>query len=330
MDNDGGSFSGDSDWTYSARLPVVIPATRPPVAARVWRLARPHWRLVLVAALASTVGILTATLSPYHNKLSAVAPPSLPAHDASSNAGANHAPVTTKLIAKPSAGIDGETCKATFRAPQLVVGVPPALLPTGEPASLGLTVDGAPEGAELVICGFAAKTLISAGHSIDEKTWTLPVAELAYATLLPPPGFVGPMRLAVVLVNTDKSIADRRTLILQWLPPTPAPPAVASMSPMPAKNDISEINKGLEEGKRLKAAGNLALARGIFQRYAQRGDSRAAFLLAETYDPISLARRQLLPPESDPELARIWYRKAAEGGSHEANARLERMATWTW
>jgi hypothetical protein len=331
MDNDGGGFDRDGEWTYNARLPAVIPVTRSPIAAQVLRFVRPPWRLLLVAALASCVGVLTAMLSPYHNKLSAVAPPSppsTPTRDEASNANAidsaSHAPTTNRLIATASAGIDSEACQATFRAPQLVVSVPPALLPTDQPASLGLTVDGAQEGAELVVCGFTAKSLFSAGHSIDEKAWTVPVSELAYATLIPPQGFVGPMRLAVVLVNTDRSIADRRTLTLQWLPPIPAPAAVASM---PARNDISDINKRLEEGKRLKAAGNLALARGIFLRYAQEGDSRAAFLLAETYDPISLAKRQLLPPESDPELARIWYRKS---GSQEANARLERLATWTW
>src|SRR5262249_23751804 len=161
------------------------------------------------------VGIVTATLWPYHSKVSTVAPPSLPAHDEASNAAANHAPITTKLIARPSAGIDGEACQAAFRAPQLVVSVPPALLPADEPASLGLTVDGAPEGAELILCGFVAKSLFSVGHSVDETAWTVPVAELAYATLIPPRGFVGPMRLDVVLLNTNKSIADRRTLNLQ-------------------------------------------------------------------------------------------------------------------
>src|SRR5262249_29888129 len=158
--------------------------------------------------------------------------------------------IANKLIVKPAAGIDREACQATFRAPQLVMSVPPALLPANEPASLGLTVDGAQEGAELVICGFAPKSLFSAGHSIDEKAWTVPVSDLAYASLIPPRDFVGPMRLAVALVNTDKSIADRRTLNLQWLPPTPAPASVASMSPMPTKNDIADINKRLEEGKR--------------------------------------------------------------------------------
>src|SRR5215467_8513854 len=119
MDNDdGGKSNGDSDRTYNARLPAIIPVTRPSSAARLWRFVRPPWRLILVAGLASGVGILTATLRPYHNKYAGVVPPSPPAHEEASNAGvvppsppaheeasnagANH-PTTTKLIAKPSA-----------------------------------------------------------------------------------------------------------------------------------------------------------------------------------------------------------------------------------
>jgi len=41
-----------------------------------------------------------------------------------------------------------------------------------------------------------------------------------------------------------------------------------------------------------------------------------------------LAKRQLLPPESNLELARSWYRKASDLGSQEANARLERLLNW--
>jgi TPR repeat protein len=179
-------------------------------------------------------------------------------------------------------------------------------------------VESAPDGAQLIVCGFAAKSLFSAGQSIDEKTWTMPVSDVADATVLPPPGFVGPMKLVVALLNPDMSFADRRVVYLQWLPQTPGAQA------MPR---IAEINEQLEEGKRLKAAGNLAAARAIFLGLA-RSDSRAAFLLAETYDPISLAKHQLPPPDSDLEMARLWYRRSAERGSPEANARLERLANW--
>jgi hypothetical protein len=196
----------------------------------------------------------------------------------------------------------------------------PTLLPADEPASLGVTVDGAPADARLLMCGFAAKSVFSAGHSLDGRTWTLPVSELTYAALFPPRGFVGLMRLAVVLMNGDNSPVDRRTLNLQWLPRTPlTPPA----------SDTSDAKPDLEDGIRLKTAGNLPLARGIFRRYAQ-ADPRAAFLLTETYDPISLARRQLMPPDSDLAAARLWYRRAAELGAQEANVRLERLEKWTW
>jgi TPR repeat protein len=200
-----------------------------------------------------------------------------------------------------------------------VVSGPPTVLPAEAPASLGLRVDSAPDGARLVICGFAAKSLFSAGRAIDEKTWTMPVSDVADATLLPPQGFVGPMNLVVVLLNPDMSLADRRSLHLQWLPQTLGKQA------MPR---IAEVNQQLEEGKRHQAAGDLAGARAIFLRLAQSGDSRAAFLLAETYDPISLAKHQLLPPDSDLEKARLWYRRASERGSPEANSRLERLANW--
>jgi hypothetical protein len=275
---------------------------------------------------------MSATLWPLRTKLVAVGavgrptPSRDPARDAASQAAvptsgdsAVPTPVTIRATTTPSIGIDGDICRASFSAPQLVVSGPSTVLPAEAPAALRVTVDGAADNAQVVICGFAAKSVFSAGRSIDEKTWTMPVSDLADANLIPPRGFVGPMKLVVVLVNADKSLADRRALQLQWLPQTPG--AVA----MPR---IAEVNAQLEEGKRHRAAGDLAGARAIFLRLAQNGDSRAAFLLAETYDPISLAKHQLLPPDSDPEKARLWYRRASQSGSLEANARLERLSNW--
>jgi len=355
MDNDGGDNNNNdnnSGRAFSARLPAIIPPARPPVAVPRWRFALPHWRLIAVAALASGVGIVTATLWPFENKLGPVvhpsaqgyapttadsaarpstAPPPTTSHPATTPSTA--APSTTapsvatpsattpstiaRIATTPKTGIDG-VCHASFPAPQLVVSGQPTLLPADAPASLGLRVDRAPDGARLVICGFAARSLFSAGRSVDEKTWTMRISDVADATLLPPKGFVGPMKLVVALLNPDMSLADRRSLQLQWLPQTPSTQAMPRMV---------EVNEQLEEGKRLKTAGNLAAARAIFLRLAQ-SDSRAAFLLAETYDPISLAKHQLPPPDSDLEKARLWYRRSAERGSPEANARLERLTNW--
>src|SRR5262249_20133323 len=149
------------------------------------------------------------------------------------------APSTTTASTMTRIASTGDVCHAGFPTPQLLVNGPPTVLPAEAPASLGLKVDSAPDGAQLVICGFAAKSLFSVGRPIDEKTWTMPVSDTARATLLPPKGFVGLMKLVVALLNPDMSLADRRSLHLQWLPQTLA---------IPATPRLAEVNERLEEG----------------------------------------------------------------------------------
>jgi hypothetical protein len=142
--------------------------------------------------------------------------------------------------------------------------------------------------------------------------------------IMPPRGFVGPMDIGVMLVNTDKSLADRKVVHLQWLPQAqPAP-----QTPATPLHDFGKHDTLLSYAAHLKAIGNLADARQIFNRVAQAGDPRGAFMLAESYDPISLAKHQLLPKDSDLELARIWYRKAFDLGSPDAPGRLDRLTNW--
>ena len=56
------------------------------------------------------------------------------------------------------------------------------------------------------------------------------------------------------------------------------------------------------------------------------GDSRAAFRLAETYDPLVVDK--LLSAGADVTTARIWYAKANDLGFLQARERLERLARW--
>jgi uncharacterized protein YjbI with pentapeptide repeats len=235
------------------------------------------------------------------------------------------APVLVRpAAAEPSVQSVYDTCHAKVSGPQLVLNLNRTVLRSGEPASLGLRVDNAHDGARLLICGFAAQSVFSTGHSLDESAWTIPAAMAADATILPPRGFAGPMDLSVLLLNADKSLADRRVVHLQWLPP--AQPSSQATAPPP--RDAAGQDPLLSYGAHLRAIGSLADARQVFSRVAQKGDPRGAFLLAETYDPISLAKHQLLPKDSDIELARIWYRKATELGSQDAPSRLERLTNW--
>jgi hypothetical protein len=224
----------------------------------------------------------------------------------------------------PPAQIAQDACHVNSPKPQIVMNPPRTVLPADEPASLGLTVDGPANGAYFIICGYAARSVFSVGHAVGENTWTIPASMIAEATIMPPHGFAGPMDLAVTLMNIDRSLADRKTVHLQWRPQArPAPQAL----PVP-RREFANHDPLLTYGSHLKAIGNLIDARQIFSRVAQSGDPRGAFLLAETYDPISLAKHQLLPKDSDLELARVWYRKASDLGSPDAAGRLERLTNW--
>jgi hypothetical protein len=235
------------------------------------------------------------------------------------------APVPVRpAAAEPSVQTVYDACHAKLSGPQLVLNLNRTVLRSGEPASLGLRVDNAHDGARLLICGFAAQSVFSIGHSLDENAWTIPAAMATDATILPPRGFAGPMDLSVLLLNADESLADRKVVHLQWLPQA-QPSSQTAALPL---RDVAGQDSLLSYGTHLKAIGSLADARQVFSRVAQRGDPRGAFMLAETYDPISLAKHQLLPKDSDIELARVWYRKATELGSQDAPGRLERLTNW--
>jgi hypothetical protein len=220
----------------------------------------------------------------------------------------------------PPAHVAQDACRVNAPKPQIVMNPARAVFRSDEVASLGLTVDGPAKGAHFVICGYAARTVFSVGHAVGENAWTIPASMIADATIVPPHGFAGPMDLTVTLMNTDKSLADRKTVHLQWQPALQAQAA--------PRRELANHDSLLEYGAHLKATGNLGDARQIFIRVAQMGDPRAAFMLAETYDPIALAKHQLLPKDSDLELARVWYRKASDLGSPDAPGRLERLTNW--
>jgi TPR repeat protein len=75
----------------------------------------------------------------------------------------------------------------------------------------------------------------------------------------------------------------------------------------------------------LEATGDLAGARLVLSRAAEAGNARAAFMLAETYDPLELAKLGERGLASNLAAARIWYAKANDLGWKEAAARLERL-----
>jgi hypothetical protein len=107
----------------------------------------------------------------------------------------------------------------------------------------------------------------------------------------------------------------------QAQPVRPAPPR-----PRPPADDMDEVQLLLKQGQDFVAAGDLATARVVLRRAAQAGAPAAAFTLAQTYDPMVLAKMRARGVEPDPAEARRWYEMAQKLGSSEAGQQLERLA----
>jgi TPR repeat protein len=88
------------------------------------------------------------------------------------------------------------------------------------------------------------------------------------------------------------------------------------------QHDAAEITQMVKRGAELMVNGDVAAARLMYQRAAEAGEAVAAFALAETYDPLVLAKGGVPP---DVALARAWYEKARDLGSTAAPERLEKL-----
>jgi hypothetical protein len=205
---------------------------------------------------------------------------------------------------------------------RLSVGVVGALQ-TDEVARLTIAAVDAGANAVVTIGGLASGSTVSAGKEVAPNLWRLFVGELAGATVAPPRGFAGIMDLTLELRLADNSVADRKGLHLEWV--GKGGPAVTNSAVARAQarqHDAGEIAQMVKRGGELMVNGDIAAARLMYQRAAEAGEAVAAFALAETYDPLVLAKGGVPP---DVGLARTWYEKARDLGSPVAPERLERL-----
>ena len=215
----------------------------------------------------------------------------------------------------------GQAERSPAAIPRLIV-VPP---PPGENADtfpLGITLEGAPSGAAVVISGLPAGTTLSAGTPAGAKAWRLSGADLDHATIRPPADFAGAMEPLAELRLMDGSVVERRPLRFERVSAGLKPPN------KPIRQlDAHEIVSLLKRGEGYMAAGDIAAARLVFQRAAEAGDARAALALGATFDPNVLGPLGISGVFPDVGLALTWYEKAKEFGSAEASRRLERLAS---
>ncbi len=107
--------------------------------------------------------------------------------------------------------------------------------------------------------------------------------------------------------------------------PAPVTPAAAPVSTATTPLDRDEIAAMLMRARTFLSSGDVAAARVVLRRAAERDDPQAALALGGTYDPTVLKKLGIISFHADPAQARDWYRKAAALGSADASLRLEQM-----
>jgi hypothetical protein len=83
---------------------------------------------------------------------------------------------------------------------------------SGEPAPLGLELQGEAEGAIVIIAGLAPGMEVSMGTAVGADAWEVPVSDLGAAWIGPPESFVGSVDLVAELRLPDERIADRQVI----------------------------------------------------------------------------------------------------------------------
>jgi BA14K-like protein len=113
-----------------------------------------------------------------------------------------------------------------FAAPRLLVQ--PSRATSGEPAFLGLILQGRANDAVVMIRGLVPGMSLSSGSAVGANAWQVPATDLPHTWIGPPSNFVGVVDLVAELHLADMTIADRRPLKLEW---GAAIPATAGASP---------------------------------------------------------------------------------------------------
>ena len=229
------------------------------------------------------------------------------------------------------------------------LSVPPAIsAPASSSVALPLAVHSPrdlPPNSFLRIRGLPPAVSLTEGFAIAPGAWAVPLAALSTLRMVIPVGVGGAFQVTVSLVAVDGApIAESRMVLSvldapiapppQTASPAPAPPAAPpAASVRPKTSDPATLGVSTPEGRERAERmvqrgqselenGNIAQARGFFQRAADIGSARAAMMLAGTYDPAELARLRVQGVQPNPAEARKWYERARELGAPEASERI--------
>jgi hypothetical protein len=119
-------------------------------------------------------------------------------------------------IASPHLGSMGWRKLGGPAVPRLTVQSSRAM--SGEPAPLGLALQGESDGAVVLLTGLVPGMELSIGRKVAGDAWEVLATELDGAWIGPPKTFVGPVELIAELRLSPDKIADRQAVHIDWIP----------------------------------------------------------------------------------------------------------------
>lgn len=175
------------------------------------------------------------------------------------------------------------------------------------------------------IRGLPPTARLTEGYAIAPGYWTVPLTALSNLTIVLPAGLQGQSDVAISLVSVDGTVlAEARTVLVVAASSAGSSARAGTpqaLAPADRERALNLHAKGQEQLDR----GNIYAARKFFERAAEIGLGQSAMALADTYDPLELAKRGVVGIEPDVEAARGWYERARELGAIEATDRLRRL-----
>ena len=119
-------------------------------------------------------------------------------------------------------------------------------LMAGEPAPLGVAVEGRAEDAVVIITGLMPGMKLSTGSAFGGDAWQLPATDLHYARIAPPDDFVGSAAIVVELRSSDDRLIDRQVIQLEWtiaVSTTPAERELNREETAQVQSERQEVNE---------------------------------------------------------------------------------------
>jgi hypothetical protein len=196
----------------------------------------------------------------------------------------------------------------------------------GEPAPLGLTLEGAGSGAVVHIAGLAQGMELSAGSAVGDG-WEVPANYVGDVWIAPPEGFAGSVHLVAELRGLNGEVADRQTITLEWTSAVVSAPVGRQLTDSPTLASISSKPVQLRGDQNYRT--DPVPPNGEEAKPIELSPDRTAMRPAELSEPTSqrqtngelavlVQRGKDLIATGDLAAARVSLRRAAEANDAEA------------